>query len=69
VTMHGLAFIVSTDLSGFRLIVPCGIAAYGVTSVQALGKHGTDVPSVEAVARASVACFERAFEAEGTWRG
>jgi lipoyl(octanoyl) transferase len=66
VTMHGLAFNVSTDLSGFGLIVPCGIAAYGVTSVAALG---LEAPSVELVARASVGCFERVFEAEATWEG
>jgi lipoyl(octanoyl) transferase len=64
VTMHGLAFNVSTDLSGFGLIVPCGIARYGVTSLAALG---LEAPSVEALARASVAAFERVFEAEGAW--
>jgi lipoyl(octanoyl) transferase len=64
VTMHGFAFNVSTDLSGFGLIVPCGIAQYGVTSLQALG---FEVPSVEAMARASVASFERVFDAEGRW--
>jgi lipoyl(octanoyl) transferase len=63
VTMHGLAFNVSTDLSGFRLIVPCGIAAYGVTSLAALGK---EPPSVESVARASVASFERVFDAQAS---
>lgn len=64
VTMHGLAFNVSTDLSGFGLIVPCGIARYGVTSLAALG---LEAPAVEALARASVAAFERVFEAEGAW--
>jgi len=60
VTMHGLAFNVSTDLAGFDLIVPCGIAKYGVTSLAALG---IEAPSVEAVARAAVASFERVFDA------
>jgi lipoyl(octanoyl) transferase len=33
VTMHGLAFNVSTDLSHFDAIVPCGIGDKGVTSL------------------------------------
>jgi lipoyl(octanoyl) transferase len=61
VTMHGFAFNVSTDLSGFRLIVPCGIARYGVTSLAALGAAA---PPVEEVARASVPLFARVFSAE-----
>lgn len=36
VTMHGFAINVSPDLSHFGGIVPCGIAEYGVTSLQAL---------------------------------
>jgi lipoyl(octanoyl) transferase len=62
VTMHGFAFNVSTALSGFELIVPCGIKSYGVTSLEALGATGT---SVQDVGRASVAHFARVFEAEG----
>ena len=34
VTMHGLALNVTTDLSYFRRIIPCGIFERGVTSVQ-----------------------------------
>ncbi len=63
VTMHGLAFNVSTALSGFELIVPCGIRTYGVTSLHALGVG--EGRSVEDVGRASVAHFARVFEAEG----
>jgi len=36
VTSHGFAFNVSTDLSYFQLIVPCGLASHGVTSLQRL---------------------------------
>ena len=61
VTMHGFAFNVSTDLDAFRLIVPCGITRFGVTSVQALKG---EAPSVEAVATQAVARFEEVFEAE-----
>ncbi|MHB8619290.1 MAG: lipoyl(octanoyl) transferase LipB [Chloroflexota bacterium] len=44
VTMHGLALNVTTDLSFFRHIVPCGIAGKGVTSVEHL-RAGTG-PSI-----------------------
>jgi lipoyl(octanoyl) transferase len=61
VTMHGIAFNVSTDLDGFRLIVPCGITAYGVTSLEALG---AEHPSVQDAAQACVRHLARTFEAE-----
>lgn len=40
VTMHGLALNVNTDLSGFRMINPCGFVDKGVTSMaKELGKE------------------------------
>jgi lipoyl(octanoyl) transferase len=60
VTMHGFAFNVTTDLSGFRLIVPCGIQALGVTSLATLGMPA---PAVADVARASLAHFGSVFDA------
>lgn len=37
-TMHGFSVNLSPDLSHFTGIVPCGIAEYGVTSAEHLGK-------------------------------
>ena len=39
VTMHGLAINVAPDLSHFGGIVPCGIAEFGVTSLEKLGRN------------------------------
>ncbi len=37
VTMHGFSVNIAPDLSHFTGIVPCGIAEYGVTSLEKLG--------------------------------
>jgi lipoyl(octanoyl) transferase len=41
VTMHGFSVNLDPDLSHFGGIVPCGIAEYGVTSLERLGKPVT----------------------------
>ncbi|MHC1744609.1 MAG: lipoyl(octanoyl) transferase LipB [Syntrophobacteraceae bacterium] len=54
VTSHGFALNVSTDLSYFEWIIPCGIRGRGVTSLQRL--LGRDVPF-----NAVIASVVRAF--------
>lgn len=61
VTMHGFAFNVRTDLSGFDLIVPCGIRELDVTSLE---KLGVKAPSLEEVAKASLRHFADVLEAD-----
>ena len=60
VTSHGFAFNVNTRLDHFQLIVPCGIADHGVTSLeQRLGRR-VDIREVEdALIRHFADVFER----------
>jgi lipoyl(octanoyl) transferase len=63
VTWHGFALNVTTDLSGFARIVPCGIAGVTMTSV---ARERGDDPNAAALLRqtsaAVVAAFARTFD-------
>jgi lipoyl(octanoyl) transferase len=57
VSFHGISLNISTDLSHFDGIIPCGISDHGVTSLEALG-----VPcSTVEVDAALAAGFEEVF--------
>ena len=61
VTMHGFAFNVTTDMSYFDYIVPCGIQGKAVTS---LAQELETVPSMDVVKARVAAHFQQLFSAE-----
>jgi lipoyl(octanoyl) transferase len=61
ITSHGFAFNVNTRLEDFGLIVPCGIADRGVTSLQRLlGRAIDEVEVCRRLARHFCLVFDRA---------
>ncbi len=59
VTSHGFSLNVSADLEYFRLIVPCGIADRGVTSLDRVLGHAVEMHEVEdAVEREFATVFD-----------
>jgi lipoyl(octanoyl) transferase len=64
VTSHGFALNVNTDLSYFDLIIPCGIAAKPVTSMQKELGHELDLNSLaESISRN----FGVVFQSQMLW--
>jgi lipoyl(octanoyl) transferase len=61
VTSHGLALNVSTDLTHFQTIIPCGLSDKGVTSVE---KVTGAKPSMAEWEQRVLASFADVFEAE-----
>jgi lipoyl(octanoyl) transferase len=59
ITSHGFALNVTTNLDGFEMIVPCGIADRGVTSLSRLLSRDVSMAEVEA---AAVTAFGAVFE-------
>jgi lipoyl(octanoyl) transferase len=66
VTSHGFALNVTTDLDHFNLIVPCGIADRGVTSLARVLGRPIDFDGVtDQVVRHFAAVFDRAVVSTG----
>lgn len=60
ITSHGFAFNVSTNLRHFSLIVPCGLAGKGVTSLNTLTGRAVPMEELETVmAQSFAAVFDR----------
>jgi len=58
VTCHGFALNVTTDLSYFDAIIPCGIRGHGVTSMEKLLGHSVKMNDVK---QAVIRSFQKGF--------
>ena len=65
-TMHGLALNVTTDLSHFQTIDPCGLGGRPVTSLSQL--LGEACPSMDQVKQVLIEQMQSAFDSAGTAR-
>jgi lipoyl(octanoyl) transferase len=61
ITSHGFAFNVTTDLRDFQLIIPCGIADHGVTSLAEQVTDASTLPPLESVAHQAARQFGLVF--------
>jgi lipoyl(octanoyl) transferase len=64
VTSHGFALNLSTDLSYFNLIIPCGIESKPVTS---MAKELGAAPDAQAVAHSIARNFGQVFQSQILW--
>ena len=62
ITSHGFAFNVTTDLRDFQLIVPCGIADHGVTSLAEQVREPGALPALENIAHRAARQFGLVFD-------
>jgi len=68
ITSHGLSFNVTTDLRGFNLIVPCGIADREVTSLELEIDTSTRLmPNMEDVMHTVSRYFGQVFDHQTLW--
>lgn len=61
ITSHGFAFNVTTDLSYFQLINPCGITDRAVTSLEKEVPDPASLPGLEAIAQDAARQFGQVF--------
>jgi len=61
VTSHGFAFNITTRMSDFGLIIPCGIPDHPVTSLEIEMRDRAEVPDLESAAHQTARLFGQVF--------